>query len=72
MAIKVTKRGSLPEHDLFAGTCHRCKTEVEFERQDARFTDDQRDGGYLTVPCPTCRDNISVQANRPKPPAPSR
>lgn len=72
MAIKVVRNGARPEHDLFEGTCHLCKAVVEFERQDARFTDDQRDGAYLTVDCPCCVGNISVQADRPKPPRPTR
>ena len=65
MAIRVTKHGALPDHDVFAGTCYRCKTEVEFERVDARLTSDQRDGDYLSVDCPVCGDAINVAASHP-------
>lgn len=65
MAVKVTKPGALPEHDVFEGTCYRCKTEVEFERADAKFTSDQRDGDFLSVACPTCGGSIHVAASKP-------
>lgn len=65
MAIRVTKQGSLPELDVFAGACQHCKTEVEFERRDARFSEDQRDGAFLTVDCPTCNGSIHVSAGKP-------
>ena len=77
MAVVVTKQGALPSHDVFAGTCRVCSTEVEFLRGDAKLTFDQRDGDFLSVTCPTCSATINVNASscirRATPPArPSR
>lgn len=60
MTIKIIKRGTPPEEVIYHGTCHRCGTEIEFQRKDAKFDGDQRDGWYLKVACPVCTGIISV------------
>lgn len=74
MAIEVISRGHLPENDQFDASCHKCKSVLRFLRSDAKLTSDQRDGDFLTVPCPVCGTSVHVAANkgRPAPPRPTR
>jgi hypothetical protein len=57
MALKITKRGRLPDRTL-AGTCRNCRTEIECLPEDCEHTSDQRDGDFYTVKCPTCLQPI--------------
>ena len=53
--MKILKHGTLPEQQMFRGTCHNCKTEFECQRHEGKyFAGDQRNGSFLEVPCPVC------------------
>jgi RNase P subunit RPR2 len=59
--IKIIKRGKKAEDKIYQGTCRNCETVIEFPRGAAKFTDDQRDGAYLSVTCPVCSRSITVE-----------
>jgi hypothetical protein len=50
--MKIIKAGKLPQNQTYKTSCANCKTEFEFEKGEAEFVSDQRDGDYLKVPCP--------------------
>ena len=62
--MKVIKQGQIPGEITHRATCNRCKTEVEFKRKEGRISYDQRDGDFITVVCPLCRDDINADLNR--------
>lgn len=63
MAVKIIKRGRLPEDIEYNVDCYRCKTEFTFAGADARFYSDQRDGDYYQIDCPVCCKPITVSVN---------
>lgn len=58
--MKIIHRGERPEEKVYRATCWRCKTQVEFQRGEARYHSDQRDGDYLSVTCPVCGGAITA------------
>jgi hypothetical protein len=62
MTIKITKPGVLPETVEREGRCNYCRCEFTFTPKDATFGEDQRDGGYYKLPCPTCTREVFVYA----------
>lgn len=58
--VRIVKLGSNPMDKVYQGECINCRTVVEFKRSSARLHDDQRDGAYLSVTCPVCRNSITV------------
>jgi len=62
MSVKVIKQGQKPESRVYRGACRTCHTEIEFERHEAKYNVDQRDGDYLSIRCPTCSSDILVAA----------
>lgn len=62
--MKIIKQGQLPAERVYQGTCRRCTTEVEFQRGEATYHADQRDGDFLTVRCPVCNDTITVDVEQ--------
>lgn len=65
MAIKITKKGELPEKQVFVGKCTNCRTEVEFLKEDASSSrHDQRDGLIITIACPVCPNVIYGYARK--------
>lgn len=62
--MRIIKRGFIPENYVFQATCGHCKTEVEFEANEAKRTNDQREGDFLTVKCPLCGRDIHVDCKR--------
>jgi hypothetical protein len=63
MAIEVIEPGHLPEERVYEARCGHCRALLRFKRVDAKFTDDQRDGAFLTVKCPTCGHAVHTAAN---------
>lgn len=57
--MKIIRRGQPPEQKTYFATCNHCKTEIEFERSEARYVSDQRDGDFLEVKCPVCSKPIT-------------
>lgn len=64
MTIKIIRHGTLPEARPYKATCRHCDCHFEFHRGDATFVADQRDGDYLFIPCPTCKQQVTVSAER--------
>lgn len=60
--MRIVERGTLPEEQLWQGTCTHCRTRIEFERHEGKFHDDQRDGSYVTIACPVCQ--MTIYGNR--------
>lgn len=56
--MKVLREGRLAEDDIYQGECFHCGAVVEFQRKEARYVSDQRDGDALVVVCPTCSNEI--------------
>lgn len=61
-SVQVIRRGVVPSERVYNATCRKCSSELRFRRGIAKFHDDQRDGAYLSVPCPVCGDQVTVQA----------
>lgn len=56
--MRIIKQGRLTADEVYQGECNGCGTEVEFQRKEARYVNDQRDGDALVVVCPTCKNEI--------------
>ncbi len=56
--MKILERGIKPGDTVYRARCLHCKTAVEFQRSEARFVSDQRDGNSLVVTCPVCEREI--------------
>lgn len=56
--MKIIKPGCLTDKSVHRGTCQFCGCVIEFERWEARFQSDQRDGDALIMKCPTCNREI--------------
>jgi hypothetical protein len=52
--MKVIVRGKLPEEKVYRATCRHCRTTIEFQRKEAKYNSDLRDGDFLSIACPTC------------------
>lgn len=52
--IKILKQGRLPEDIQYAFECYNCKTEFVATNADGKRVQEQRDGDYTEVNCPTC------------------
>lgn len=53
--MRIIEQGRLPESQAYECTCRHCRTRFEFARGEAKYNDDQRDGDYLSIPCPLCK-----------------
>ena len=54
MTIKILKQGKLPEDIQYAFECYNCKTEFVATNADGKRVQEQREGDYTEVNCPTC------------------
>ena len=59
MTIVIIQRGSVPSERSYQTQCRQCKTVFAFTEGDARRVFDQRDGDYLTLPCPACQSHVT-------------
>jgi hypothetical protein len=61
MAIKVVRRGTPPSEIVYAHTCSKCYSALEFNAGDAPIRGDQRDMAHVLT-CPVCHNDnwISV------------
>ena len=62
--MKAIKEGMIPGNIVHRASCNQCKTVVEFLRSEGRISYDQRDGDFITIVCPLCRDDIHADLNR--------
>lgn len=56
--MEIIKKGKLPEEKTYECVCSYCKTEFRFQRKEAEFVYDQRDGNALTIKCPLCKSQV--------------
>ena len=57
--MKIIKQGVHPEEIIYHATCRFCKTEVEFQKKEAKFNSGvYRDGDWLEIACPVCNHTI--------------
>lgn len=62
--IEIIKRGKPPGEIGYEVTCHNCKSELRFKGSDAKYSNDQRDGNYLSIDCPVCHRKVTSQVRR--------
>lgn len=55
MTIEIIKHGKLPEAEKYEFECGICKTEFLAQAKDGIIVNDVRDGFYVKVQCPLCR-----------------
>lgn len=53
--MKVIKLGCLADETSHRHSCQHCGTIFEFQRKEAEYINDQRDGDCLKIDCPGCR-----------------
>ena len=59
MAIEVVELGTPPDQVEYETRCQKCQSKLKFKRSDAKYVNDQRDGDYLTVECPVCKNLVT-------------
>jgi hypothetical protein len=59
--LKIINQGKMP-NNMYTIRCDICGCEFMFEREDAQFVGNQKDGDYLRICCPTqeCPVEFSV------------
>jgi len=62
--MRVIRQGTPRADRLYKATCRECDCEFEFQASEARFHPDQRDGDFLSIPCPTCHIVVNVAVKR--------
>ncbi len=58
--MRIIERGIKTDNMTQQARCMCCETLIEFERREARFVSDQRDGAAMVVKCPVCEHEIWV------------
>ena len=58
--MKIIKKGKLPEKRVYRAHCPHCKTIFSFEKHEAKLEGDQRDGDFLRVKCPLCKNDVCI------------
>jgi hypothetical protein len=66
MAVRVIKQGIVPEEVVYRTVCLGCDTEFEFLQKDGKVIDDQREGTYVNISCPTCGKMCSTKYMTPQ------
>lgn len=58
--IEILKKGTLPKDKVYIIECDYCTTSFKFNREDARYNSDQRDGDFLSILCPLCEGYCTI------------
>lgn len=58
--MKIIKQGTLPKDRSYTTTCDNCDTKFSFKRSEGKYTLDQRDGEWIEIKCPLCKERICV------------
>lgn len=58
--MKIIKQGKIPELEEYKLTCRNCKCQFEFQRHEAKYVSDQRDGDFLQIACPCCHQLLTT------------
>lgn len=56
--MEIIYRGTPPVDKLYEGACTSCRTKVEYRRDEAKESPDQRDNGATYIDCPVCQGII--------------
>jgi hypothetical protein len=59
--VEILKKGKSPLELTYDHTCKICKTRFRFAYSEGQRMSDNRDGDYLTIDCPICK-NICIEA----------
>jgi hypothetical protein len=60
--MEILEKGMPEVHRTYEGTCRGCRSRIRFRRDEARYTDDQREGAFVSIDCPVCKaEGISNQ-----------
>jgi hypothetical protein len=51
--IKIIKKGTPLEEEIFRHECQYCHTIYDFSRNEAKYNEDYRES-WLTISCPIC------------------
>lgn len=62
--IRVIKPGRLDSEREHTTACDKCHCEFSFQRKDAKFHSDQRDGDAITIKCPECGYEVWISIGR--------
>jgi len=62
--VKIITPGTPRKDRLYRATCRECHCEFEFHESEATLHSDQRDGDYVSLPCPTCNVIVTVTTKR--------
>ncbi len=54
--MKIIKQGQLKSAKFYQCKCRECDTEFAFERGEAEYISDFRDGDCLKIACPLCKE----------------
>lgn len=55
--MKIVKRGKVVE-DVFKGTCHKCNSVLEADKDELKTEFTQRDGWLGEGTCPVCKNSV--------------
>lgn len=58
--MRIIRQGTIPEHRQIETTCNNCDTVFEFQPIEAKYNNDQRDGDFYSIACPTCKHTCNV------------
>ena len=64
--IKIIKQGIDPKDYTYAHKCYECDTIFTFQKTDFETVYDQRDGDFLRIVCPVCKDQCCVNLSNLK------
>lgn len=62
MSVSILVPGRIPENRPMEATCRNCGCVFQFTPQDAKRVNDQRDGDFYSISCPTCKMQVNKQA----------
>lgn len=57
--VTVIKQGKLPEDVEYEVECYKCRTIFSFKAKEAEKVYDQRDGDFLSINCPICKNKVT-------------
>lgn len=64
--MKVISRGTPPELQTYTTSCGKCRSILEFQKNEARVISDRNDICYVLA-CPVCSNEIWIASQALKP-----
>lgn len=59
--MKIIKKGVKMCDRLYKMECGDCGTVFEFKEKEGKVVYDQRDGDYIEIKCPVCKEKCAVE-----------